>query len=100
MPHPIIEEFCRIRGLGSMRDQTFNRMQRLFQSEIQPLLDEREALLIEVTRLRARVAELESLPLMDAGSTPICFDLEAGLKNLESAELPKVTVQRGKKVSA
>jgi hypothetical protein len=45
--HPLIDEFCRVAGVGNCQSHFFNRCQREFRDQIQPLLDERERLLEE-----------------------------------------------------
>lgn len=57
--HPIIEEFCRIPGLEACQPSFFRRVQRELREQVQPLLDERDA-------LAARVADLESELLRSA----------------------------------
>jgi hypothetical protein len=42
--HPVLEEFCRAREL---RSEVFRRMQRVFATEIQGYLDDRERLIAE-----------------------------------------------------
>lgn len=57
MGHPLIEEFCRAHELHP----TFlRRCQRVFRDEIQPLIDEREALLVENAELKAKLEELQA----------------------------------------
>lgn len=76
MGHPAINEFCRIRSLGSYRPVVFRRHQRVFMNEVNPLVDERDRLLEENGQLKARLADLEvrnerlaSLPIMPAVTT-------------------------------
>lgn len=57
--HPIIEEFCRIPSLANLQTVAFRRMQRVFQAEIHPMLDERERLLVENAELRAQLEALQ-----------------------------------------
>lgn len=56
MGHPTIEEFCRA---GDLRPGMLRRFQREFREVIQPLLAEREQLLIEVEQLRAENTSLK-----------------------------------------
>ena len=62
MGHPVIDEFCRIYSLERMRTQSFRRYQRVFRDEVQPMLDERERLLVEVEELRGTVERLQERP--------------------------------------
>jgi hypothetical protein len=57
MAHPIIEEFCRIHSPERMQTIFFRRMQRVLRDEVQPMLDERDRLLVEVEELKAKAAE-------------------------------------------
>lgn len=52
MPHPLIEQFCRIPGVANCQAHFFNRVQRELRDEIQPLLDERDRLLVENAQLK------------------------------------------------
>lgn len=60
MGHPLIDEFCRVAGVGNCQSHFFNRCQREFRDQIQPMLDERERLLIENDALKKRAEELEA----------------------------------------
>lgn len=42
--HPLIEEICRTPGVDAVQPTCFRRWQRQLRDEIQPLLDDREAL--------------------------------------------------------
>ncbi len=55
MAHPIIEELNRIHSPASMQTTFFRRLQRVTLHEIQPLLDERDRLLVEVEELRSKI---------------------------------------------
>lgn len=55
MGYPLIDEFCRAHEL---RPEFFRRCQREFRNEVQPMLDQREQLLVENAALKAQVAEL------------------------------------------
>jgi hypothetical protein len=57
MGHPLLEQFCRINGVHNCQSHFFNRVQRELQSEIQPMLDERDALLVKVADLEAKLAK-------------------------------------------
>lgn len=57
--HPLIEEIQRFR-LGQVRDQVFNRWQRELRDVIQPLLDEREALVLLNAQLTEENAKLQA----------------------------------------
>ena len=61
MGHPLIEEFCR-QSTPDLRTEFFRRCQRVFRDEVQPMLDERERLLIENVELRAQVEALTEPP--------------------------------------
>jgi len=56
MGHPLLDEFCRAR---EFRADFLRRCQREFRDTIQPLLDERDALLTENATLKA---QLEAVP--------------------------------------
>jgi hypothetical protein len=56
MGYPLIDEFCRAHEL---RPEFFRRCQREFRSEVQPMLDQREQLLVENAALTAEVADLK-----------------------------------------
>lgn len=56
---PMFEEFCRA---DTLQHHVLRRMQRLVRSEIQPMLDERDTLLIENASLREQVAALMAEP--------------------------------------
>ena len=58
MAHPIFEELNRIHMPSQMQTVFFRRLQRVTLQEIQPLLDERERLLVEVEELRNKVTTL------------------------------------------
>jgi hypothetical protein len=55
MPHPLLEQFCRIPGIDACRPDFFRRMQRELRDDIQPMLDQREALLAENAELKAQL---------------------------------------------
>jgi regulator of replication initiation timing len=55
--HPLIDEFCRVAGVHQCQPQFFNRMQRELRDQVQPLLNERESLLIENAQLRDQLAK-------------------------------------------
>ena len=55
--HPLLEEFCRA---SEFQPHFLRRAQRELREVVQPLLDEREALLAEYTAKNARIAELEA----------------------------------------
>lgn len=57
MGHPLLDEFIRIPGIGSCQPHFFNRCQRVMRDEIQPLLDERDRLLVENETLRVDLAK-------------------------------------------
>lgn len=67
MGHPAINEFCRVKSIGSLRLDVFRRMQRLFRDEVNPRLDERDVLLEENAALKA---ELEALKVKASKKTP------------------------------
>lgn len=54
--HPLIEEFNRIPGLNACQPTFFRAVQRRLREEIQPLLDERDALLLRVVQLETELA--------------------------------------------
>jgi hypothetical protein len=54
MAHPLLEEFCRA---STLRPEFFRRVQRVIRTEIQPMLEERETLLVRVADLEAQLAE-------------------------------------------
>lgn len=58
--HPLLEEICRIPGIGACQPTSFNRYQRLLRDEVAPLLDERDSLLAEVAALREENAALKA----------------------------------------
>lgn len=60
MGHPLLDEFCRISGVGNCQAHFFNRCQREFRDTINPALDERERLLVENANLKAQIAALET----------------------------------------
>jgi hypothetical protein len=51
----MFEEFCRA---GSLQPHILRRIQRRVRDEIQPMLDEREALIEENAKLREQIAAL------------------------------------------
>jgi regulator of replication initiation timing len=53
--HPLIQEFCRIHSPERMQTTFFRRAQRELRDVIQPMLDERDRLLVENAELRAEV---------------------------------------------
>lgn len=57
MGHPLIDEFCR--QAGELRPDFFRRCQRVFRDEVQPVLDEAEALRTENARLQQEIARLQ-----------------------------------------
>ncbi len=63
MAHPIIEEFCRIYSLATLQNVPFRRMQRIMRDEVQPMLDERDKLLVENAELRAQIEKLSSVTI-------------------------------------
>lgn len=67
MGHPAINEFCRVKSIGSLRLDVFRRMQRLFRDEVNPRLDERDLLLEENAALKA---EIETLKAKASKKTP------------------------------
>lgn len=60
MGHPVIDELSRVRGVGSLQNHVFNRIQRVLRDEVQPMLDERETLLAENADLKAQLEYLQS----------------------------------------
>lgn len=58
MGYPLIDEFSRINSLDSCQPSFFRRCQREFRDNVQPMLDERERLLVEVETLREQVEQL------------------------------------------
>jgi NADH:ubiquinone oxidoreductase subunit D len=60
MPDPHIEEFCRIGGVASCRQDVFRRFQRHLRDTVQDQLDERLRLIEENAALTSRMAELEA----------------------------------------
>jgi hypothetical protein len=56
MGHPLIEEFCRAHDF---RPDFLRRCQRVFRDEVQPLIDERERLLVENADLKAELATID-----------------------------------------
>lgn len=63
MGHPLIDEFCRIPGVGACQATYFNRVQRELRDQINPLLDEREVLAKRVEELEAELAQLKPRPV-------------------------------------
>lgn len=62
MGHPLIDEFCRIAGVGSCQSHVFNRLQRELRDDIQPKLDERERVLEENAALKIQIEKLSKKP--------------------------------------
>jgi hypothetical protein len=67
--HPLIEEVCRVGGVQNCQPQFFRRVQFRLRNEIQPLLDQRDALLetnavleVENAELKAQLAEKKGRP--------------------------------------
>ena len=60
MGHPAIDEFSRIYSMAQFQPQTFRRLQRVFRDDVQALLNEREALLVENAALKAQIAQVEA----------------------------------------
>lgn len=58
MGHPLIDEFCR-QSSTTLKPEFYRRCQRVFLSEVQPLLDERDVLLAENAALKAQLASLQ-----------------------------------------
>jgi hypothetical protein len=58
--HPLIEQFCRIPGIQSCQPSFFNQCQRVFRDDVQPMLVEREALLLENAALKEEIAKLKA----------------------------------------
>jgi len=58
MPHPLIEQVCRVPGVAQCQPHFFNRLQRELRDVIQPLLDERDRLIEENAALREDVLRL------------------------------------------
>jgi len=58
--HPLLEQFCRIPGIGACQSHFFNRMQRELRDDIQPKLDERDQLLVENEQLKAENERLKA----------------------------------------
>lgn len=56
MPDPQLEQFCRIGSVAECRHDVFRRLQRYVRDEIQPKLDERDALLVRVAELEAKLS--------------------------------------------
>lgn len=52
MGHPLIDEFCRA---GYLRPGFLRKFQREFREQIEPLLNERERLLVENAELKAQL---------------------------------------------
>jgi hypothetical protein len=50
--HPTIEAFCRVGGVGACQSHFFNRIQRELRDHVQPLLDERDRLALELEALK------------------------------------------------
>jgi regulator of replication initiation timing len=59
MAHALIEEINRCYSLQHVQNQAFRRWQRELRDVIQPMLDERDKLLIENDLLRKAVAAYE-----------------------------------------
>lgn len=57
--HPLLEEICRIPGLGACQATSFNRFQRLLRTDIQPMLDERDKLIEENAALREELTKAQ-----------------------------------------
>ena len=70
MPDPQLDAFCRIGGPEQCRSDVFRRHQRYLRDEIQPKLDERDALIEENAALTSKVAELETALGKKAKKTP------------------------------
>lgn len=68
MGHPLIEEFCRIHGMDSMRPEFFRRCQRTFREEVQPQMDERDRLLVENAALKLQVEKLSKTKKSEAAA--------------------------------
>jgi nucleosome binding factor SPN SPT16 subunit len=83
--HPVIGEFIRIRATTVYRNQVFRRHQRQFKDEIQPMLDERDRLLVENAELKARITalELRLAPVIEVGKE---YDIEPGPVTAEPAK--------------
>jgi regulator of replication initiation timing len=79
MSHPVIEEFTRIFSLDRLQVTSFRRMQRILRDEVQPMLDERERLLVENADLRQQL-ELMSMKLAMAGPVVVPGDDKATRK--------------------
>lgn len=60
MGHPLVDEFARISGLSNCQPHFFNRCQRTFREELNPVWDAHEALVRENADLKAQVAALEA----------------------------------------
>lgn len=60
MADSLIDEFARARP--PLQDHFIRRCQREFRERIQPQLEERDALLLEVARLRTELAALQADP--------------------------------------
>jgi hypothetical protein len=68
--HPMLEEFCRAQP-QAIRPEVFRRWQRTIRDDIAPKLEDREALLEEIARLRATVDQLrESAPVKRGPGRP------------------------------
>ena len=52
MGHPLIDEFCRVPGVANCQPHFFNRCQRVFKYEVQPMIDRLER---ENAELKARL---------------------------------------------
>jgi hypothetical protein len=70
--HPVLEEFCRVHSLQSLRPDYFRRVQRLLRDEVQPLLDQREQLIDANATLEVENADLKQklATLTAKGKTP------------------------------
>jgi hypothetical protein len=60
MGHPLIDQFCSVKGPDHCRSDFFYRCQRVFREEVQPQLDERERLLEENAELKATIEKLRA----------------------------------------
>lgn len=55
--HPLIEEFQRVSSVQQLQPTYFRRVQRELRDVIQPLLDERDALIARVAVLEQELAK-------------------------------------------
>ncbi len=78
MAHPIFEELNRIYTPSQMQTTFFRRLQRVTLHEIQPLLDEREALLVEHARLTEENAAMRAA-IANAPTKEDLISVEAGI---------------------